>query len=48
MGITGKSSNKKFLEYIYDDCNIYLDRKYKFYHKNKGLLDYLYDGWNNK
>lgn len=29
----------KFLDYIYDDCNIYLDRKYKRYLKAKRIYD---------
>jgi len=48
LGITGKDSTKKFLEYIYDNSKIYLDRKYEFYYNNKKLLFYLYEGWNKK
>jgi len=48
LGITGKDSTKIFLEYIYDNSEIYLDRKYKFYYNNKNLLSYSYEGWNKK
>ena len=31
MSIHGKDTNKEFLDYLYKDSNIYLDRKYKQY-----------------
>lgn len=37
--ITKKKEKIKFLDYIYDDCNIYLDRKYKKYLKAKRIYD---------
>lgn len=48
LGINGKKSNKIFLEYIYDDSTIYLERKHNFYFANAYLLDYIYEGWNNR
>jgi len=45
MGIVGKKSNKDFLEYIYNDSNIILDRKYDYYIANKELLRYINKGW---
>lgn len=48
INITGKRSNKVLLEYIYGNCEIYLDRKYFFYKNNEHLLTYLYEGWNKR
>jgi len=48
LGINGKKSNRIFLEYIYNDSTIFLERKHNFYFANAYLLDYIYDGWNNK
>jgi len=48
IGIPNKKSTKIFLEYIYGDAHIFLDRKMKFYTTHKNLLVYLYDAWNNK
>jgi intein-encoded DNA endonuclease-like protein len=48
LGIPNKFSTRKFLEYIYDDSNVYLERKHDFYLKHKDLLIYLYDGWNKR
>lgn len=45
LGITGRNSTISFLNYIYDNSNIYLERKYKKYKANEGLLVYVRKGW---
>lgn len=45
IGITGRNSTKTFLEYIYNDSNISLDRKHEFYFANIHLLEYIRKGW---
>ena len=40
LWIYGKESTKRFLDYIYRDAKVYLDRKYEFYLTNINLLKY--------
>lgn len=48
VGISNLHSTKKFLEYIYSDCSIFLDRKMNKYNTHKHLLQYSYKGWNKR
>lgn len=45
IAIYGKTSTKKFLDYMYSDATVLLDRKYNFYFANKDLLNYINEGW---
>lgn len=39
--IRKKDSIKKFYHYLYDNCNIYMERKRKVFEDNKELFNYI-------